>query len=83
MTNSFDLEFLKVTVILNREARARFRIYRPVVLWFKVSGEELELVVNRPLVLPELTRIADSLGLELAKVTVILNEKAQKYSSGL
>ncbi len=40
-------------------------------------------IVIRSLVSLELARMTNSFGLELAKVTVIQNEKAQKQGSGL
>ncbi len=53
------------------------------MLWVEVKGEELEYVVTRSLVSLELAAMTNSLDLELVKVTVILNEKAQKQGSGL
>ncbi|EKM22202.1 hypothetical protein VCHENC03_3341 [Vibrio sp. HENC-03] len=48
-----------------------------------MKDEELECVATRSLVSLEFAAMTNSLELELVKVTVILNEKAQKHRSGL
>jgi hypothetical protein len=45
------------------------------VLWIKVSGEDSGFAVGRFLVSLELARTTNSFGLELAEVTVILNNE--------
>ena len=48
-----------------------------------MKDEELECVATRSLASLELAAMTNSLELELVKVTVTLDEKAQKHRSGL
>jgi hypothetical protein len=45
MTSFFDLELAILTVILNSEGRAWFRIYRPLEQWLRWVGKNRSLLL--------------------------------------